>query len=159
MIPTNGNLKRHLMIHSGENPHKCNRCDRRIKTKSDVRKHFVTHTEDKPFQCAECKKTFRTKDNLKKHTLIHSPLKLYECGGCSERFKQPYQLRRHQDRMAKFPGHIYVRKQSPTTHQCNLCHKTFTHINNLRHHLVFSHRRKALRMRGVYEKIPSQRIL
>ena len=65
-------LKQHELIHSGEKPHTCSRCDKGFSLKADLTKSELIHTGYKPHVCSKCDKAFSLKADLTKHELIHT---------------------------------------------------------------------------------------
>jgi uncharacterized C2H2 Zn-finger protein len=46
-----GNLQRHIIrIHTGDNPYKCNLCDKVFRHKQSLHQHIRIHTGDKPYK-------------------------------------------------------------------------------------------------------------
>ena len=52
--------KKHLLIHSGENPFKCRQCNYFCKQTGDLKKHILTHSGKKAFKCAQCNYSSRS---------------------------------------------------------------------------------------------------
>ena len=64
------NLKRHMILHSGEKPHVCEECGRTFTTASNLKAHCDTHKEKdirNKHTCTLCKKSFFYKCSLVKH--------------------------------------------------------------------------------------------
>lgn len=80
-------LTRHMLLHTGERPHKCHVCGYAFIQKSDLSRHLATHSDVANFQCTICLKRFKTKKNLHCHSITHSTLRPFKCDHCGKTFK------------------------------------------------------------------------
>jgi uncharacterized Zn-finger protein len=65
-------LKRHLHIHSGEQPFSRDVCNKMFTEQGHLKKHLHVHSGEWPFYCKVCNKSFSQQSPLKAHLRIHS---------------------------------------------------------------------------------------
>ena len=59
-------------MHSGENPYKCNVCDKRCSQKGELIVHIRKHATVKPLKYTICNRGFTTKGALERHHVTHT---------------------------------------------------------------------------------------
>jgi len=91
-----GNLKAHMLIHSGEKPYTCQDCGGRFRTSTHLKIHMKTHTKEKNHVCSVCESSFSLKGSLNSHMRTHSDERPYRCEACGKAFKQNGALKKHQ---------------------------------------------------------------
>ena len=78
-----------------EKRHRCEECGERFKYKGNLKRHILTHTGEKPFPCDLCDQSFTRKEHMETHRRIHTGEKPYVCEMCSMAFSDKTGLRSH----------------------------------------------------------------
>ena len=67
-----GDLKKHLIMHSGEKSNKCSQCDYASSEAVNLRKHLITHSGEKSNKCSLCDYASSRADSLRTHLKTHT---------------------------------------------------------------------------------------
>lgn len=117
-------LTRHMLLHTGERPHKCVICLYAFIQKSDLDRHLATHSNATNFVCTHCEKRFKTKKNLQCHMATHSSVRPFKCEYCYKTFKL--------QRLLKFHEGLH-KDEKPFN--CDICGKGFPAKAYMKSHL------------------------
>ncbi|CCE91779.1 Zap1p TDEL_0D01950 [Torulaspora delbrueckii] len=88
-------LVRHLKVHSGYKPYKCQDCGKCFSSEDTLTQHKRTHSGEKPFECRICGKRFAVSSSLKIHIRTHTGEKPLQCKICGRRFSESSNLNKH----------------------------------------------------------------
>ncbi|XP_071060413.1 zinc finger protein 79-like [Pseudochaenichthys georgianus] len=119
-----GNLKAHMIIHTGEKRHSCSVCKKAFTHNRNVKEHMRVHTGEKPFNCSVCEKSFSQSGHIKAHMRIHTGEKPYSCSVCEKSFAAKRNVN----------GHMRVHT-GEKPHSCSVCKKAFSQNGHLKEHM------------------------
>lgn len=145
-------LKRHMLMHTGEKPHKCEHCPKSFAQKTDLNRHSSHHAMHYDWHCGSCGRGFpeesiktaheaicKTKryvcdichymtfsiGNLHLHQRKHTGERPYPCPSCDKRFT----------RVAHLNQHVKLHANDYEMH-CSLCGRGFADENEMYQHEV-----------------------
>ncbi|XP_044727325.1 zinc finger protein OZF-like isoform X1 [Chrysoperla carnea] len=93
---TASKLRKHLVVHSNEKPHACDRCDKAYRRADHLKQHIAqAHLNIRKYQCTFCTHAFFTKRNLTHHVRRHTGEKPHKCEVCGKGFVQKDAMKTH----------------------------------------------------------------
>ncbi|CAL4120913.1 unnamed protein product [Meganyctiphanes norvegica] len=126
--------------HPGEMPFVCQYCDDRFLLASQLKRHLLVHTGDKVFKCSHCKFVGSRRHYLRQHLLkMHVNRDGMKCGLCEVKFESEGEIRKHmmvhlgrKILTCKTCNYKCFYKNALKTHackkqryKCDLCNKNF----------------------------------
>jgi uncharacterized Zn-finger protein len=68
-----GDLKNHNLVHTGQKIYTCqvHTCDKHFSHPCYLKRHMITHSADKPHKCSICNKSFSRNSAVKRHMQKH----------------------------------------------------------------------------------------
>ncbi|KAG7209388.1 hypothetical protein KM043_015485 [Ampulex compressa] len=157
----------HLRSHGkeGEDPYRCNICNKTFAVPARLTRHYRTHTGEKPYQCEYCSKSFSVKENLSVHRRIHTKERPYKCDVCERAFEhsgeKPY--------VCKACGKGFTCSKQLKVHTrthtgekpytCDICGKSFGYNHVLKLHQVAHYGEKVYKCTLCHETFGSKKTM
>lgn len=80
---------------SDDRQYQCEQCGVRFKIKTNLKRHMVIHTGERNYKCDMCPKTFSFADNLLVHKRRHTGNFIHNCNLCDKGFVEKRSLKKH----------------------------------------------------------------
>ncbi|XP_075982771.1 uncharacterized protein LOC142981008 [Anticarsia gemmatalis] len=152
-ISSRAAMTKHLEIH-GTKKYSCEVCSYTTFTVEVMRRHVLTHVDDKPHKCTLCDKSYIQRAQLQRHLEKHTGNMCTLCGATfTSRAKMLIHLRSHMGlekllcpiKTCQYHTKEFINEASLNNHlnvhldvkpfSCEVCDKTFHSEVNLRRHL------------------------
>lgn len=118
-------IKMHMLSHSQQKPHKCDKCDMSFSLLGNLNRHKLTHegsSNPRNYVCPYCDKVYTQKLSLESHVLSHTGDRPYKCRFCPQSFNKDQVLKNHEK--------IHMEK----AYECDICLKKFARNDAMKVH-------------------------